>query len=793
MTVQTYSGNGPANLVSNAIPFKPGALSDERNIRILDGTTEVTIAADVLATWPQDNSIRSLLVQFIAPTAKTYTLQIGSPRTTVDASLLPVSWDLPQRIFTLPASYLSDSLVFWEQKPHGQTGFPAWESKQLANYSRIATVGTSTCVRDDQYYDAISTTYQMYARTGNLQYLVNARRWALHHRRDQIYLSGPNIGHPRCSGGYLNNTRYTFPQGLVSDYFMFGDEEAKRVAGVVVDNFYMPFASSWFYKAPNTRGFWTEREAAFALIGMIAYYEATRGSNYLNTITTRINSLRQMQLDNGRRAWVHNLYDHDPSEGCSVTEWGSSPFMSGLLLEAVIKYHKLTGAANARESILMAVDDLRARALATGAYAGASFRYLDCSIYRDGNPDIDNLISHAYGYAYKLTGDTTYRQLGTNIFNTSVANGYAGSHKHFNQQFRSSGHFVAYIAGSGSSDTTLPTVSVTAPTAGQSVSGTITATASASDNVGVVGVQFLIDGLSYGSEDTSVPYSISMNTTSLSNGGHTIAARARDAAGNTRTATAVSFVVSNSDPTPPNVAITAPTSGQTVSGTVTLTASASDNVGVIGVQFLIDGLPYGTEDMAAPYSVSLNTTLLTNANHTVSARARDAAGNTRTATAVTFTVNNTTIPPPVTSVRVNAGGGAYIDPEGLAWLADTGYNTGAVLSTTAPIAGTTADGMYQNQRYSGTPLTYTFNMANGTYTVYLKFAEISTATTGQRVFHVEINGTRVLSNFDVYAAGGGKDIAVKRNFTASVTNGTMQITFRPVTSSAIINAIEVGQ
>ena len=46
--------------------------------------------------------------------------------------------------------------------------------------------GTSPCARGDHYYDAITTTYQMYARTGELKYLVNARRWALHHRRDQI-------------------------------------------------------------------------------------------------------------------------------------------------------------------------------------------------------------------------------------------------------------------------------------------------------------------------------------------------------------------------------------------------------------------------------------------------------------------------------------------------------------------------------------------------------------------------------------------------------------------------------
>ena len=61
-------------------------------------------------------------------------------------------------------------------------------------------------------------------------------------------------------------------------------------------------------------------------------------------------------------------------------------------------------------------------------------------------PDLDLLIAHAYGYAWKLTGNTTYRQLATDLFDTAVAGGVTASHKHFNQQFRSSGLFVGYMA-----------------------------------------------------------------------------------------------------------------------------------------------------------------------------------------------------------------------------------------------------------------------------------------------------------------------------------------------------------
>src|SRR6266536_2167217 len=81
-------------------------------------------------------------------------------------------------------------------------------------------------------------------------------------------------------------------------------------------------------------------------------------------------------------------------------------------------------------------------------------------------------------------------------------------------------------------ETTPPTVSMTAPANGATVSGTVTVSANASDNVGVTGVQFLLDGAPLGSEDTVAPYSISWNSASVSNGAHTLAARARDRAGN---------------------------------------------------------------------------------------------------------------------------------------------------------------------------------------------------------------------------------------------------------------------
>src|SRR3989449_923931 len=198
-----------------------------------------------------------------------------------------------------------------------------------------------------------------------------------------------------------------------------------------------------------------------------------------------------------------------------------------------------------------------------------------------------------------------------------------------------------------SSDTTPPTVSITAPASGSTVSGTsVTVSATASDNVGAAGVQFKLDGANLGTEDTSGPYSISWNTTTVSNGTHTLTAIARDAAGNQTTSAVVSVTVNNgvSDTTPPTVSVTAPATGSTVSATVTVSAAASDNIGVAGGQFKLDGANLGAEITVAPYSASWNTTAVSDGIHTLTAVARDAAGNQRTSAAVSITVGNNTTP-----------------------------------------------------------------------------------------------------------------------------------------------------
>jgi len=162
--------------------------------------------------------------------------------------------------------------------------------------------------------------------------------------------------------------------------------------------------------------------------------------------------------------------------------------------------------------------------------------------------------------------------------------------------------------------------------------------------VGVAGVQFKLNGANLGAELTGPPYSMSWTTGTVANGPYTLTAVARDAAGNRTTSGGVAVTVANTivitDATPPTVAITSPAANATVSSTTTLTATAGDNVGVAGVQFKLNGANLGGELTSPPYSMSWNTAAATNGGYTLTAVARDAAGNRTTSAAVAVNVSN---------------------------------------------------------------------------------------------------------------------------------------------------------
>ncbi len=97
--------------------------------------------------------------------------------------------------------------------------------------------------------------------------------------------------------------------------------------------------------------------------------------------------------------------------------------------------------------------------------------------------------------------------------------------------------------------------------------------------------------------------------------------------------------VAGPDNTAPTVAITSPTTGASVAGTVTVNVNASDNIGVSRIECYLDG-QLGGSSSGASTAFSWDTTAWTNGSHTLQAKAFDAAGNASSSSPVTVSVQN---------------------------------------------------------------------------------------------------------------------------------------------------------
>ncbi len=260
-------------------------------------------------------------------------------------------------------------------------------------------------------------------------------------------------------------------------------------------------------------------------------------------------------------------------------------------------------------------------------------------------------------------------------------------------------------------------------------------------------------------------------------------------------------------------------------GTVPVRVKVYGPAPITKVTWLVDGAKIGMMDAMGDnvWQAIWDTTSVTAGLHTLSARAIDSQGRSRQVDITVFAARPTAstptptptrmptatpTPTPATphtaySKRVNVGGPAYTDHAGRTWVADKpfvagawGYVGGLAHSTADSIAGTVDPGLFRTDRrwsYTAAP-GYRFTVPNGSYTVSLKFAETSLSVSNQRRFDVVIEGTTVLSAFDILATAGGQDIAAPDQvFTVDVADGELTIDFVqiPGYSNPQVNAIEI--
>ncbi len=201
------------------------------------------------------------------------------------------------------------------------------------------------------------------------------------------------------------------------------------------------------------------------------------------------------------------------------------------------------------------------------------------------------------------------------------------------------------------------------------------------------------------------------------------------------------------------------------SGTSTISSGGSQTYAITPASgYKIAGV---TVDGVAVGAVSTYTFSNVTANHTIAA---------------SFVQSTTS----VIKAAINSGGAQFTDSTGVTYLADSKFTGGSADKTTALIAGTTNDALYQSERWGN--FSYNVPVTNGNYQITLKFAENYFSAAGQRVFNVAINGQTVISNLDLFAKVG-KNVAYDVVIPVTVTNGTINIKFTATKDYGKVSAI----
>jgi predicted esterase len=231
---------------------------------------------------------------------------------------------------------------------------------------------------------------------------------------------------------------------------------------------------------------------------------------------------------------------------------------------------------------------------------------------------------------------------------------------------------------------------------------------------------------------------------------------------------------------------------------VTLSATDSDPDGSVVSRSWTKTVG-GTATITSPSSSSTTVTGLIQGTYTFRYTVTDNSG-TPAFDEVTITVNPAPAP---ASYRVNMGA-ITSTIQGQVWQGGNTYTTGGVQLDIESIWGTGEDRtitntsnqqIYKSFHITAAGATLAYPVPNGTYTIRLHFCEIWKNTPGLNVFNLSVEGTQVLSSFDVIAQAGGRYVAIYRDFPVTISDGVLNIAWIPVVPNAqgyaMLNAFEL--
>jgi hypothetical protein len=236
------------------------------------------------------------------------------------------------------------------------------------------------------------------------------------------------------------------------------------------------------------------------------------------------------------------------------------------------------------------------------------------------------------------------------------------------------------------------------------------------------------------------------------------------------------------------VTVTNPgTQTSTVGTAASLKVGASDSASGQTLTYTASGLPAGLSINASSGLISGTPT--TAGTSSVTVTATDTTGAKGTAT-FTWTVSSGT---GTGGIDISAGG-----PAAAPFAADEDFTGGSTASVTNAISTTgitnpAPQSVWQHNRYGNFTYTIPGLTAGASYNVRLDFAEEYWTAAGSRTFNVLINGSQVLTNFDIFATAGGEFKGVTESFTATASSaGAITIQFVTVKDNAQVNGIEIS-
>jgi len=211
------------------------------------------------------------------------------------------------------------------------------------------------------------------------------------------------------------------------------------------------------------------------------------------------------------------------------------------------------------------------------------------------------------------------------------------------------------------------------------------------------------------------------------------------------------------DTTNPTVSMTQPSDGSTVSGTINVSANASDNVGVSKVEFYNDGVLFNT-DSTSPYSTTFDTTTVADGSHQFNAKAYDAAGNVGTSSSVSVSVDNVVTPPPPPTCDATASPG-----QGTANTLLNSLSSGQVGCLRGGTYTASSSNVLDTTHANVTLMSYP-----GETAVLKGLVIIRSGANGVKLDKLSFNGTGIASNtIQIYA----DDVVVSNSDITNAQNG----------------------